>query len=487
MARAAHLPEDTPELRDEARRFLLLAGKRQSSLDVVQATTYYERALELTPIDHPDRSTILRDTTGFRWRSGGLGVDDAVAAYEEAVDLALANDDREAAALALRRLYFQLGFRGDSDAARAALERAIHLLEGREPTTVLAELYAALAEDEMFGGRSQESLRWATRALELPHSDFVAVMTLHIRGNGRLELGDLGGMDDLWQALHAAESSGSALDQATSYSYLSEWIGVTEGPLRGLEMNDASIGICDRRGIEGQGMWARAESLWLLYDAGRWDDLLEVVATLLPWATEHGDTIVGSIGLSYRARVLANRGKLDGLKRSLEPIIPIARQVGDLQVQAPVFVAAAVVEHGLGNTALALDHVREFEAATRGGPTEYRELQSPEIMRICLANGEIELAARVLGDRPVHVARTQNAVITGRALLAEARGETERALAAFRDAADAWSVYGCPLERAHALVGSARCLQVVHRSEEADDDRSEAVELFRSLGVAEPT
>ncbi len=487
LARAAHLPEDTPELRDDTRRFLLLAGKRQASLDVAQATTYYERALELTPIDHPDRSTILRDTTGFRWRSGRLGVDDAVAAYEEAADLALANDDREAAALALRRLYFQLGFRGDSDAARAALERGIHLLEDRDPTPVLAELYAALAEDEMFGGRSQESLRWATRALELPHSDFVAVMTLHIRGNGRLELGDLGGMDDLWQALHAAESSGSALDQATSYSYLSEWIGVTEGPVRGLEMNDASIEICDRRGIQGQGMWARAESLWLLYDAGRWDDLLEVVATLLPWSTEHGDTIVGSIGLSYRARVLANRGKLDGLKGSLEPVIPIARQVGDLQVQAPVFVAAAVVEHGLGNTALALDHVREFEAATRGGPTEYRELQSPEIMRICLANGEIELAARVLGDRPVHVARTQNAVITGRALLAEARGETERALAAFRDAADAWSVYGCPLERAHALVGSARCLQVVHRSEEADDDRSEAAELFRSLGVAEPT
>ena len=52
-------------------------------------------------------------------------------------------------------------------------------------------------------------------------------------------------------------------------------------------------------------MWARTESLWLLYDAGRWDDLLDVVATLLPWATGHGDTIMESIGLSYRARVLA--------------------------------------------------------------------------------------------------------------------------------------------------------------------------------------
>ena len=57
-------------------------------------------------------------------------------------------------------------------------------------------------------GRSEESLRWATRALELPHSDSIAVMTLHIRGNGRLELGDLGGMDDLWEALHQAEASG---------------------------------------------------------------------------------------------------------------------------------------------------------------------------------------------------------------------------------------------------------------------------------------
>ncbi len=210
---------------------------------------------------------------------------------------------------------------------------------------MLAELYAALAEDEMFGGRSEESLRWATRALELPHSDSIAVMTLHIRGNGRLELGDPGGMDDLWETLHRAEASGSALDQATSYSYLSEWVGLTEGPVRGLEMNDASIEICDRRGIMGQGMWARAESLWLLYDAGRWDDLLDVVATLLPWATEHGDTIIESIGLSYRARVLAHRGLLDGLRASMQHVIPIARQVGDLQVQAPVFVAAAVVEH----------------------------------------------------------------------------------------------------------------------------------------------
>jgi class 3 adenylate cyclase/tetratricopeptide (TPR) repeat protein len=484
LARAAQLPEDTPELQDEARRFLVIAGKRQTSIDVAQAALYYERALELTPADHPDRSTILREATGFRWRSGRLSVDEAVTAYEEAVDLALMHDDAEGAAFALRRLYFQLGFRGDSEAARAALERGIELLDDREPSPVLAELYAALAEDEMFGGRSEESLRWATRALELPHSDSIAVMTLHIRGNGRLELGDLGGMDDLWEALRQAEASGTALDQATSYSYLSEWVGVIDGPVRGLEMNDASIEICDRRGIQGQGMWGRAESLWLLYDAGRWDDLLAAVATLLPWATEHGDTIVESIGLSYRARVLANRGHLDGLRESMERALPIARQVGDLQVQAPVFVAAAIVEHAGGDGAHAVEHVRDFEEATRGGPTEYRELQSPEIIRLCLAHGEVELATRVLGDRPVHVARTRHAVVTGKALLAEAGGDHETAAQLFADAAEAWASFGDPFERAHSLDGRARCLERLGRGDGCADARRVAADLFAGLGVA---
>ena len=348
---------------------------------------------------------------------------------------------------------------------------------------MLAELYAALAEDEMFAGRSEESLRWATRALELPHSDSIAVMTLHIRGNGRLELGDLGGMDDLREALHQAEASGSALDQATSYSYLSEWVGVIDGPIRGLEMNDASIEICDRRGIQGQGMWGRAESLWLLYDAGRWDDLLDVVATLLPWVTQHGNTMLESIALSYRARVLANRGLLDGLDQSVRRILPVARQVGDLQVQAPVFVAAAIVADAEGDGTHALEHVREFEETTRDGPTEYRELQSPEVIRLCLAHGEVELAAQVLGHRPVYVARTRHAVLTGKALLAEANGDLEAAARLFADAAEAWASYGSPFERAHALDGSARCLELLGRADDAVDARDEAAKLLADLGV----
>lgn len=230
-------------------------------------------------------------------------------------------------------------------------------------------------------------------------------------------------------------------------------------------------------------MWGRAESLWLLYDAGRWDDLLDIVATLLPWAVEHGDTIVESVGLSYRARVLANRRLLDGLRESMKRILPVARQIGDLQVQAPVFVAAAIVAGAEGDGMHALEHVREFEETTRDGPTEYRELQSPEVIRLCLAHGEVELAAQVLGDRPVHVARTQHAVVTGRALLAEASGDLEGAARLFGDVAEAWGSYGDPFERAHALDGWARCLEKLGSVAGCADARDEAAKLFAGLGI----
>ena len=70
-------------------------------------------------------------------------------------------------------------------------------------------------------------------------------------------MGDLdGGMDDLWAALRRAEETGTALDVATCHSYLAEWIGLTEGPAAGLELNRAGIEVCERRGIHGQAMWS---------------------------------------------------------------------------------------------------------------------------------------------------------------------------------------------------------------------------------------
>ena len=82
---------------------------------------------------------------------------------------ALENGDDHEAARCMRRLYFQIGFRGDRSAGagcRIAGSNSEHV-DG-EPPELLAELYACRAEDEMFAGRTKGSLEWADRVLALP-------------------------------------------------------------------------------------------------------------------------------------------------------------------------------------------------------------------------------------------------------------------------------------------------------------------------------
>lgn len=484
LAVTARQPLDIPALRLDARRFLLLAAQRQTPIDVPQAADYYRRALDLTAVGDPERPRLLRKRTETAWRAGELDVDAAVRAYEEARDEALADGDELEAAHCMRRLYFQLGFRGNTQEAGQSLDRAIDLLESQEgePAELLAELYAARAENEMFAGRTVASLEWADRALALPHTPAVDMMALHIRGNGRCERGDLGGMDDLWDALHRAQASGIGTDLAESYSYLAEWVGLQEGPQQSLEMNRAQTEACQARGMAGQAMWATTESLWMLYDAGEWDELLTRAEQALAWATLHEDSQVGTAALTYTARVWAHRGRLDDAAALVGRLLPAARRIGDLQILSPALVTAAGVASLVGDPTTSVALLRELDEATAGGPSEYRELQLCEPVRVCRRLGEVELAAALAGTRPVFVTRTRLAMLTVQALLAEMRGEHADAAVRFEEAAQAWERWGDPFEQAHALAARVRCLGT-GGFDEAAADRSAAEAVFSSLGV----
>ena len=79
---ASGASQDVAALQDDARRALLLAGQRQTPIDVPQAAAYYRRALELTPTGHPQRPALLRKGTELAWRAGKVDVDEAIRAYE---------------------------------------------------------------------------------------------------------------------------------------------------------------------------------------------------------------------------------------------------------------------------------------------------------------------------------------------------------------------------------------------------------------------
>jgi tetratricopeptide (TPR) repeat protein len=483
LARAAGLDTEIPALETSAVRSLVVAGDRQVSLDAARAAQYYRQALSLAP-PGAERADIRRLATSLGWRSGGMTSDEALEAYRTAEREAMDAGDRRLAARVLRRVYFQLGLRGETIEARRALEQAIALVED-DPSAreVLSELYACRSEAEMFAGRSDESRRWAELALELPRTQTVTLMALHLRGNARCETGDLGGVDDLREALAIAEASGSAIDIVTSHSYLLEWVGLEDGPSVGLPMNRATVDLCRRRGIEGQGMWTRAEGLWLRFDAGLWDEVLTETERLGEWARSHGDTQIRTVADLYRARVLAHRGAPEAMEL-VESFLPVARQIEDLQVLAPALLVAVVTHARIGDRDRAVALAGEFDEATADGPTEYHELYLPEIVRALVAATHVDLAERIVGDRPVFVRRTRLAVASSRAVLADARGDLDGAENAFREASQGWEAWGGRFEQAHALAGLARVLEGLGRDEEATAPSARAATALEQLGVA---
>lgn len=483
LARAAGLDNDVAELEAVAVRCLVLAGDRQISLDASQASEYYQQALALAPAG-AERAVIRRDATVLRWRSGGMTSDEALEQYRIAEREAMDAGDHRFAARVLRRVYYQLGLRGETGQAHEALETGIALVEGDpEAAEVLAELYACRSEEEMLAGRSEASLQWADRALELPRTQSVTLMALHLRGNARCEAGDLSGVEDLREALSLAETSGVAIDIVTSRSYMLEWVGLESGPSVALPMNRATADLCRRRGIEGQGMWTRAEGFWLRFDAGLWDELLSEAGDLGAWAAEHGDNQIATVAGLYRARVLAHRGHAEQAVELAGSFTPVAREIQDLQVLAPALMVAVVAYAAAGGRAHALALVDELDAATREGPTEYRELYLPEVVRVLIAAGETDLAERIVGTRPVHVRRTRLAVASSRALLAEARGDLEVAAAGFRETAAGWEAWGGRFEQGHAAAGLGRSLEALGKVGEAALAANKANSIFASLGM----
>ena len=311
----------------------------------------------------------------------------------------------------MRRLYFQLGLQGKTSEARDVLDEAIELLEAQsEPGQVLAELYACRSEAEMFAGRSQDSLSWASRALELPRSPEITLMALHLRGNARCELGDYGGVDDLREALTLSQDSDMALHIVTSYSYLVERVGLLEGPTPALEMNQAAVELCERRGLVHQSMWSRTERMWLLFDAGRWDEITEMAERLRTWSLEHGEVQVSTVAGTFLARVLRYRGDTERAVDLIARAIPAAEEIADLQVLSPALFVGALVAEALGDDADAAEQLRAYHDITVQGPSEYREIHLPEAVRCALRLGDRALATTLLEGLEVHEPRMSRAL-----------------------------------------------------------------------------
>ncbi|MBI2238880.1 MAG: AAA family ATPase [Actinobacteria bacterium] len=483
LARAAGDEPAASELEGAARRFLRLAGDRAFQLDMARAGHYYRRALDLSPPGSPGRAEILAGLANVGWLRSDPPAD-FLAMFEEAIAEFRAQGDVRGAGGTMADLSRSLWSLGETARSREVLAEAVELLEGEPPSPELARAYNRAAGDRMLASDPSACLAWCEKAFPLVERfglESTECRLLDLRGISRCELGDLeGGLQDMRESLRRCLELGLGFETGVSYNNLGDWVWMSEGPGEGLEVHRTGIEFAERRGIAGQVLWTRAETTWLLFDLGDWDELLRVADAVVS-RTEGGHQTRVMVA-TMKAWALAYRGMAEDAAALAHEYVPRAREIGDPQILIPALTAAAWAEFSRGKLDAAVALVHELEEATREH-LDWRPGTLLECLRILVAAGSIEEARRYLGSAEPRAPRDQHDILAGHAILEEAAGELGAAIELFEEAAAAWGEFGHPLERGQALLGGGRCLLTTGSVHESELKLREAREVFSGLGA----
>ena len=483
LAKAAGDATETSRLQEPAYRFLRLAGDRARSLDLQKAAGYYSRAVDFAPDDLQRARALLKFAEVATVGDTGAVGD----ARQEAYELFLQHGDELGAGEALVGLSWDAWLSGSAAEAERMLGEATELLERHPPGRELSLAYRRRAGQDMIRGRAAAALVSSQRSLDLAEElgireDFTSV--LQFRGVARCEVGDVeNGLADLREGLKLSLEEGFVRGAGIGYSNLGCFLWFTAGPKAGLEIHDAGIAFDEQRGSYGNMHWKTAESAWMLYDLGRWDEVLEGTARVLAFVgTSTGQLRL--VALPYMAQVLVRRGRTAEAAVLVEEFLPLARDARDAQVLVPALAVAAFVEQARGDLSAAAGFVEEIEQTTREVSDFHRAHFLGELAAVCVEAGDVELVRRLADSIQMTAGRAGHSLVGARAVLAEADGDPKAGLLLFEEAAKRWAEYGYVFGRGLALLGSARCVLALGRRTDATPVLHEARDIFAALEAA---
>ena len=251
-------------------------------------------------------------------------------------------------------------------------------------------------------------------------------MLLQFGGEARMYMGEVEeGLADLREGLRLALEFGSTGMVCASFVNLGDMVWLDEGPAGGLELYERSIEFGERRGARQGVRWSRMETMWPMFDLGRWDELLEMGRRLIATEADTG-TQLAVLGVFYRQHVLVRRGASDGSALGSETL-PRALGIGDDQVVVPALRVDALGRFARDDPDGAVVAVEELEARMADRPGS-RGWLLDECAHVCRVAGAAVLLERLLEGFTPHMSRDRHCVRMGEAALAELRGDLEAAV-----------------------------------------------------------
>jgi tetratricopeptide (TPR) repeat protein len=470
LARAAGI--DTTDLELPARLALRSAGERAMSLGAYAAAgRAYGSAAELWPADDPERPRLLLELG----RALTLDRDAGVEVLTEAEAALLAAGDVDAAAVAKFLIGNTTWRLGHGEEAREHYERAAAMLEGRPPSLEVAQGMGFLATYLMVSSRSREAIRIGREALAIAEqvgAEDIRAQTLNSVGTARINLGDLGGFDDLRESIAVAEAS--TLPFHVSRGYVN--LGVSHfyaGDVRqALEAHRRGFEIVSRYGIESGIIWTKAEVAFDLFMLGRWDESLEIVDAEIARIEAGAPHYLEVQHRQTRARIRIGRGDADGALADADRGVEIGREAQDAQALLPALAERARILLQVG---------RREEAAA--GIEEVLATMGPEGVPEPVMDWTWWMvpAAVVLTDlgRADELLALGGEEVPSRWIRAARRW----AMGDLPGAADLFDTIGAAVEEAAARRLQAERLIADGRRAEAEPFLARALEMFREMGA----
>ena len=469
------------ELAASAARYLTLAGDRALGIDVPAAERHYHHALQLTSESHPQRAELLaRHAEALRQRGRFT---EAARAYEQAIESFRARGDVISLAGAMTGYAHVLQWLGDPR-ERALTTEALALVEPLGPSPDLVQALAEEAGTRMVWGDHREAIEHADRALALAAELGLPepARALGFRGAARVNLGDIGGLEDMRTALAAATAQGLGRAVAMLYNNLATATWLVEGPRQCLELAREGARFAKRRGIGEVALQLDAAAVQALVDVGSLEEAMHLAEELTPRLEETGSILFLLDIRSAQLWALTVQGEQQAAAALGQWVVQHAREYDRPEPLATTYPPVAALRVAQGDAPGARALLAELSNAHAAWAPAYAANLATAV-RAALVVGAPELAAELAGAVQPRYPLEQHAVVAARALLAEHHAEHGEAAALFADAAKRWERFEVPWEQAQALLGQGRCLLALGQPSDALQTLRTARDIFATLGA----
>jgi class 3 adenylate cyclase len=437
---------------DQALRLLVAddAHRLQVLLEAIDPTLHYDpsplsvsfaseaRALART-LDNPvAEATAIVALSSARWRAGDTS--GAIGLLQEALSLVEGRDRYEEAAV-LSRLSRLLHFAGNSDEARALVERGIEVAQSSGNMSALSGLYGTQMINGQFGSNIDDILEMATVAARKANDP---LRELNAKTNA--------GYIYLWLGEFA--KSGDALREARELS--------------------TRIAPSDQYATAGEG--------WLLSLLGRYEEARELARPL----TDSSVVPTRIVALTALYEV-AERCADPEAGRLADDLWSAAKATGESQRSVPALSARArqiLLNEGLPDALPAFWAVLDA-TVTRAG-TGSHWLFSPDLAAELARkemDGELERWTSAIMSITDRDPSPHNRAATAfcQACSSMARGDLGSARTSFETAIDLYRSMPAPAREIESLMSLAECEGRTRDSESAAEAAAEALELARRI------